>query len=51
MILEDKVDALVADMPACTLAVLRYPEANLSTLSAPFTVDESLRIQWLESGD
>jgi ABC-type amino acid transport substrate-binding protein len=39
MILEDEVDALVADMPACALAVLRYPEANLSTLSAPFTVE------------
>jgi len=39
MILEDKVDALVADMPACALAVLRYPGANLSTPSAPFTVE------------
>jgi polar amino acid transport system substrate-binding protein len=38
-ILEDEVDAMVADMPACALAVLRYPEANLSTLSAPFTVE------------
>jgi ABC-type amino acid transport substrate-binding protein len=39
MILEEKVDALVADMPSCALAVLRYPDANLSTLSAPFTVE------------
>jgi len=39
LILEEKVDALIADMPACALAVLRYPEANLSTLSAPFTVE------------
>jgi ABC-type amino acid transport substrate-binding protein len=38
-ILEDEVDALVADMPSCALAVLRYPDANLTTLSAPFTVE------------
>jgi polar amino acid transport system substrate-binding protein len=37
--IRDEVDALVADMPACTLAVLRHPEANLMTLSAPFTVE------------
>ncbi len=39
MTLEEEVDALVADMPACALAVLRYPDKNLSTLSAPFTVE------------
>lgn len=39
MVIDDDVDALVADMPACKVAVLRYPEANLSTLSAPFTVE------------
>jgi ABC-type amino acid transport substrate-binding protein len=39
MVLQDRVDALVADRPACALAVLRHPEANLSTLSAPFTVE------------
>jgi polar amino acid transport system substrate-binding protein len=36
---DGEVDALVADMPACTLAVLRYPDENLTTLSAPFTVE------------
>jgi ABC-type amino acid transport substrate-binding protein len=39
MTIRDEVDALVADMPACHLAVLRHPEANLMTLSAPFTVE------------
>jgi polar amino acid transport system substrate-binding protein len=39
MTIRDEVDALVADMPACNLAVLRHPEANLMTLSAPFTVE------------
>lgn len=38
-ILEDEVDALVADMPSCAVAVLRYPDKNLFTLSAPFTVE------------
>lgn len=36
---DGEVDLLVADMPACTLAVLRYPEKKLLTLSAPFTVE------------
>ncbi|HEY7819519.1 MAG TPA: transporter substrate-binding domain-containing protein [Vicinamibacteria bacterium] len=39
MILQDKVDALVADRPACELAILRHPDQNLSTLSAPFTIE------------
>ena len=39
MVLKDEVDALVADMPACVLAVLRYPNQGLATLSAPFTVE------------
>ena len=38
MILEDKADAMVADMPICVLSVLRYPEAGLTTLSQPLTV-------------
>jgi polar amino acid transport system substrate-binding protein len=39
MIIHDKVDALVADRPACDLAILRHPDDNLVTLSAPFTVE------------
>ena len=38
MVLEDKADAMVADMPICALSVLRYPEAGLTTLSKPLTV-------------
>jgi ABC-type amino acid transport substrate-binding protein len=38
-VIEGDVDALVADMPACALAVLRFPEENLLTPSAPFTVE------------
>jgi polar amino acid transport system substrate-binding protein len=39
MVIKDEVDALVADMPACILAVLRYPDQGLETLSAPLTVE------------
>ena len=39
MIIKDEIDALVADMPACKLAVFRYPEEDLATLSAPLTVE------------
>ncbi len=39
MISKGEVNALIADMPACALAVLRYPDENLATLSAPFTVE------------
>ena len=39
MVIQGEVDALVADMPACALAVLRYPEEDLETLSAPMTVE------------
>jgi polar amino acid transport system substrate-binding protein len=39
MIVKGQVNALIADMPACALAVLRYPDENLQTLSAPFTVE------------
>jgi polar amino acid transport system substrate-binding protein len=39
MVINDEVDALVADMPACILAVLRYPDHELETLSAPLTVE------------
>ena len=39
MVMKDEVDALVADMPACRLAVLRNPDSGLETLTAPLTVE------------
>lgn len=39
MVMDDQVDALIADFPICSLSVLRYPEAGLSTLMTPFTVE------------
>ena len=39
MVINDEVDALVADFPICQLSVMRYPEAGLSALSTPFTIE------------
>jgi polar amino acid transport system substrate-binding protein len=39
MVIEDEVDALVADFPICKVAVLRHPEAGLSALMTPLTVE------------
>ncbi len=39
MVLDDEVDAMIADFPICQLSVLRHPEADLSTLLTPFTIE------------
>ena len=39
MVIEGKADALVADMPVCVLSVARFPEAGLTTLERPLTVE------------
>lgn len=39
MVIEGKADALVADMPVCVLSVARFPEAGLTTLEKPLTVE------------
>lgn len=39
MVIDGKVDAMVADMPICVLSVARYPEAGLTTLERPLTVE------------
>jgi ABC-type amino acid transport substrate-binding protein len=39
MLIEGKADAMVADMPMCVLSVMRYPEAGLTTLDRPLTVE------------
>jgi ABC-type amino acid transport substrate-binding protein len=38
-LIADEADAMVADMPWCVLSVLRYPEAGLTTLERPLTVE------------
>jgi polar amino acid transport system substrate-binding protein len=39
MVLNDEVDALIADMPITLLSILRYPDAGLGTLSEPMTIE------------
>jgi polar amino acid transport system substrate-binding protein len=39
MVLDGKVEAMVADFPICHISVLRHPEAELSTLMTPFTIE------------
>lgn len=39
LVIKDEIDFLVADMPACVLAVLRHPDEDLLTLAAPLTVE------------
>ena len=38
-VLDGHADALVADLPACRLAVLRFPEEGLLTLDSPLIVE------------
>jgi len=39
MVIDDQVDALVADYQICTLSVWRHPEEGLSALMTPFTLE------------
>jgi len=39
LLLDDKVDAMVADMPICILSVLRHPGRGLTTLPAPLNIE------------
>ncbi len=39
LLLEDKVDAVVADAPVCALSILRYPDAGLTRLRKPLTIE------------
>ena len=58
LVIEDKVDAMIADQPICTLSVLRYPDKGLLSLSTPVTyepigialpADDPLFINWVEN--
>jgi ABC-type amino acid transport substrate-binding protein len=39
MVIDGSASAMIADMPACALAVLRNPDAGLVTLSEPLSVE------------
>ena len=34
-----KIDAVVADIEACQIAMLRYPDAGMATLNTPLTIE------------
>jgi polar amino acid transport system substrate-binding protein len=39
MVLNDQVDAMVADYPICVLSMLRHPEAGLAVSDVPLTIE------------
>src|SRR2546425_12494118 len=39
LVLEDKVDAMIADLPACIFAVRRHPDRGLYALATPLTYE------------
>ena len=39
MVIDGKVDALIADYPICVLSVLRNPGKGLAALTTPFTIE------------
>jgi polar amino acid transport system substrate-binding protein len=39
MVINDEVDALVADMPICLLSVMRFPGKGLATLNKPLNIE------------
>ena len=39
LVIDDEVDALVADFPICAISVLRHPDAGLTALMTPFTIE------------
>ncbi len=38
-LLDDQANVMVADFPVCMLTMLRYPEAELATLTEPLTIE------------
>jgi polar amino acid transport system substrate-binding protein len=58
MVIQDKVDAMVADYPICVVSVFRYPEAGLVSIVTPLTYEplgvalnanDTLLLNWLEN--
>ena len=39
LVIDDEVDALIADFPICALSVMRYPDAGLLRHRTPFTIE------------
>ena len=58
LVLEDKVDAMVADYPICIVSLLKYPNAGLMSLFTPLTYEpigialpagDPLLVNWMEN--
>ncbi len=58
MVIDGKVDAMVADYPFCVVSVLRYPQEGLATLLKPLTYEpigvaltgnDPLLINWMQN--
>jgi len=58
MVLQDKVDALIADYPICLVSVFRYPNENLVASVTPITYEpigiampgnDPLLVNWVEN--
>jgi len=58
MVLEDKVEALIADFPICIVSVFRYPNRGLASLITPVTyeplgialpADDPHMVNWVEN--
>jgi polar amino acid transport system substrate-binding protein len=58
LVLEDKVDALVADYPICVVSLLKYPNAGLLSFFTPLTYEpigialpagDPLLVNWMEN--
>jgi len=39
LVVNDEADAMVADYPICVISVLRFPDADLTTIASPFTFE------------
>src|SRR5262249_49817130 len=58
LLLQDKVDAMIADLPACLFAVRRYPDRGLYALETPLTYEpigialsgnDALLVNWTQN--
>ena len=58
LVLENKVDALVADYPICVVSLLKYPNAGLLSIFTPLTYEpigialpagDPLLVNWMEN--
>jgi len=58
LVIEEKVDAMIADYPICMLSVFRYPDKGLLSLFTPITYEpigialpanDPLLVNWLEN--